>query len=90
MCLALVYVQKKLIAGTGKFVPYAGIRYMHLTTGDYTNSLGMHYDTDNMNLWLLPVGIKYSADIKMAAGLSDRWQKLVMYGIWVTVMVYRP
>ncbi len=59
-----VRAEKSFIAGTGKFVPYAGIRYMHLTTGDYTNSLGMHYDTDNMNLWLLPVGIKYSADIK--------------------------
>lgn len=56
--------EKSFKAGAGKFVPYTGIRYMHLSTGDYTNSLGMHYDTDDMDLWLLPVGIKYSAEIK--------------------------
>lgn len=59
-----VRAEKSFKAGAGKLVPYTGIRYMHLSTGDYTNNLGMHYDTDDMNLWLLPVGIKYSADIK--------------------------
>lgn len=59
-----VRAEKSVKAGAGKFVPYAGIRYMHLSTGNYTNSLGMSYDADDMNLWLLPVGVKYSADIK--------------------------
>lgn len=59
-----IRAEKSLRAGIGKFVPYTGIRYMHLSTGDYTNSLGMHYNTDDINLWLLPVGIKYSADVK--------------------------
>ena len=51
-------------AGAGKFVPYAGIRYMHLGAGDYSNSLGMEYNADDLNLWLLPVGVTYSAEVQ--------------------------
>ena len=51
-------------AGAGKFVPYAGIRYMHLGAGNYDNSLGMNYDADDQNLWLLPVGVTYSAEVQ--------------------------
>lgn len=51
-------------AGAGKFVPYAGIRYMHLGAGDYRNSLGMEYNADDQNLWLLPVGVTYSAEVQ--------------------------
>lgn len=51
-------------AGAGKFVPYAGIRYMHLGAGNYDNSLGMSYDVDDQNLWLLPVGVTYSAEVR--------------------------
>lgn len=50
--------------GAGKFVPYAGIRYMHLGAGNYDNSLGMSYDVDDQNLWLLPVGVTYSAEVR--------------------------
>lgn len=51
-------------AGAGKFVPYAGIRYMHLGAGDYSNSLGMEYNADDQNLWVLPVGVTYSAEVQ--------------------------
>ena len=66
-----VRAEKTLKVGVGKFVPYAGIRYMHLGTGNYNNSIGMSYDGDDMNLWLLPVGVKYSADVK-AGGWTIR------------------
>lgn len=66
-----VRAEKTLKAGVGKLVPYAGIRYMHLGTGNYNNSIGMSYDGDDMNLWLLPVGVKYSADVK-AGGWTIR------------------
>ena len=66
-----VRAEKSLKAGVGKFIPYAGIRYMHLGTGNYNNSIGMSYDGDDMNLWLLPVGVKYSADVK-AGGWTIR------------------
>ena len=61
-----VRAEKSFAAGAGKFVPYAGVRYMHLGTGNYINSIGMAYDGDDLNLWLLPVGVKYSANV--AAG----------------------
>lgn len=67
-----VRAEKILKAGVGKFVPYAGIRYMHLGTGNYNNSIGMSYDGDDMNLWLLPVGVKYSADVIKAGGWTIR------------------
>lgn len=51
-------------AGAGKFVPYAGIRYMYLGAGNYSNSLGMEYNADDQNLWLLPVGVTYSAEVQ--------------------------
>ena len=66
-----VRAEKSVKAGVGKFVPYAGIRYMHLGAGNYTNSIGMAYDGDDMNLWLLPVGVKYSSDVK-AGGWTIR------------------
>ncbi len=59
-----VRAEKAFQAGKGKLAPYAGLRYMHLGTGNYTNSIGVKYDGDDMNLWLLPVGVKYSADIE--------------------------
>lgn len=59
-----VRAEKSIKAGAGKFVPYAGVRYMRLSTGNYTNSIGMNYDADDLNLWLLPVGVKYSTDVK--------------------------
>lgn len=56
--------EKSFQVGKGKWVPYAGLRYMHLAAGDYTNSIGMHYDGDDMNLWMLPLGVTYSTEVK--------------------------
>lgn len=57
-----VKAEQKVEAGIGQFVPYAGLRYMHIGTGNYTNSIGMNYDVDEQNLWLLPVGVTYSCE----------------------------
>ena len=67
-----VRVEKEAKAGIGKLVPYAGLRYMHLGTGNYTNSIGLAYDADDAELFLLPVGLKYSADIKNTNGWTMR------------------
>ena len=56
--------EKSFQVGNGKWVPYAGFRYMHLSAGAYTNSIGMHYDGDDMNLWMLPIGVTYSTEVK--------------------------
>ena len=57
-----VRAEQKIEAGIGQFVPYAGLRYMHLGAGNYANSIGMNYDVDEQNLWLLPVGVTYSCE----------------------------
>lgn len=57
-----VRAEKAVKTGAGKLVVYAGMRYARLGSGDYTNSIGMHYDADDANLFLLPVGLKYSAE----------------------------
>lgn len=62
-----VRVEKAIETDGGKFVPYAGVRYMHVGTGNYTNSIGMSYDADDANLLLLPVGLKYSAEAKVGS-----------------------
>lgn len=61
-----VKAERSFKAGNGKIVPYAGLRYMHLGTGNYANSISMNYDVDDANLFLLPVGVKYSTTHKTA------------------------
>lgn len=61
-----VKAERSFKAGNGKIVPYAGLRYMHLGTGNYANSIDMNYDVDDANLFLLPVGVKYSTTHKTA------------------------
>lgn len=59
-----VKAEQEFKTGAGRVVPYAGLRYMHLGAGSYTNSLGLHYDADDQNLLLLPVGVAYSCELK--------------------------
>lgn len=50
--------------GSGTLTPYAGVRYLRLTTDSYTSSLGLSYDSENQNLFLLPVGADYTLNLK--------------------------
>ncbi len=66
--------------GEGILTPYAGLRYLCLTTDSYTSSAGLSYDKENQNLFLLPIGVDYSLhlnrgswDVKPYAGLSYIW-----------------
>lgn len=60
-----IRAEKLFKAGeNGKIVPYAGLRYMHLGTGSYTNNIGMNYDASDQNLLLIPVGVKFSTEIE--------------------------
>lgn len=47
--------------GEGILTPYAGLRYLRLTTDSYTSSAGLSYDKENQNLFLLPIGVDYSS-----------------------------
>lgn len=67
-----VRVEKSTKAGIGKLVPYAGLRYMHLGSGNYSNSIGLTYDADDAELFLLPVGLKYSSEVRNTNGWTVR------------------
>ena len=60
-----VRAEHDFAAGDGTLTPYAGVRYAHLDYGNYTDSLGIHHDSDNANLWLIPVGLRYTQDFSM-------------------------
>lgn len=66
--------------GSGTLTPYVGARYLRLTTDQYTSSLGLPYDKETQNLFLLPVGADYSLNlnrgswnIKPYAGIGYIW-----------------
>lgn len=50
--------------GNGTLTPSVGLRYLRLTTDGYTSSVGLSYDKENQNLFLLPVGVDYSLPLK--------------------------
>lgn len=75
-----VKAMKDYDLGEGILTPYAGLRYLRLTTDSYTSSAGLFYDKENQNLFLLPIGVDYSLhlnrgswDVKPYAGLSYIW-----------------
>lgn len=47
----------------GTLTPYAGVRYLRLSTDDFTSSLGLHYEGDDQDLVIIPVGVNYTAAI---------------------------
>lgn len=59
-----VKAETAIKAGAGQFVPYVGARVTRLGIGDYKDSIGIKHDSDVENLFNIPVGIKYSANIQ--------------------------
>lgn len=57
-----IKAEQQFATDYGTLIPYAGIRYMHLAQGAYTNSAGVQYDQDNQNLFLIPVGVKLTGE----------------------------
>ena len=40
------------------FVPYAGLRYMNVNNGEYTDSIGFRHHMKKQNIFMVPVGYK--------------------------------
>lgn len=88
--------------GSGTLTPYVGARYLRLTTDQYTSSLGLSYDKETQNLFLLPVGADYSLNlnrgswnIKPYAGIGYIWtvgdrnaDQTVSYGMAADTFAY--
>lgn len=47
----------------GTLTPYVGLRYLRLSTDDFTASNGLHYEGDDQDLVIVPVGVNYTASI---------------------------
>ena len=59
-----VRAERGIGLGMGTLTPFAGLRYAHLGTDAYTDSIGVRHDSDDANVWMFPLGLRYSADIK--------------------------
>lgn len=59
-----IRAEKKIALGASSLTPYAGLRYYRIHTGDFTDSLGMKHETENANLWNLPVGVEFRHEVK--------------------------
>lgn len=59
-----IRAEKEIALGAASLTPYAGLRYYRIHTGDFTDSLGMKHETENANLWNLPVGVEFRHEVK--------------------------
>ena len=59
-----IRAEKEIALGASSLTPYAGLRYYRIHTGDLTDSLGMKHETENANLWNLPVGVEFRHEVK--------------------------
>lgn len=59
-----IRAEKEIAIGASSLTPYAGLRYYRIHTGDFTDSLGMKHETENANLWNLPIGVEFRHEVK--------------------------
>ena len=59
-----IRAEKEIALGASSLTPYAGLRYYRIHTGDFTDGLGMKHETENANLWNLPVGVEFRHEVK--------------------------
>lgn len=59
-----IRAEKEIALGASSLTPYAGLRYYRIHTGHFTDSLGMKHETENANLWNLPVGVEFRHEVK--------------------------
>lgn len=59
-----IRAEKEIALGASSLTPYAGLRYYRIHTGDFTDSLGMKHETENANLWNLPVSVEFRHEVK--------------------------
>ena len=59
-----IKAEQEFTTAHGSFIPTAGVRYMHLSQGDYKTSAGFSYEQDDQNLFLIPMGVKFTTERK--------------------------
>ena len=56
--------EKEIALGASSLTSYAGLRFYRVHTGDFTDSLGMKHETENANIWNLPIGVIYRHEVQ--------------------------
>ncbi|WP_164726581.1 autotransporter domain-containing protein [Veillonella ratti] len=60
-----VRAEKRIARGeSATLVPYVGARFLRIQTDDYANNFGFNYDQSDKNMFLVPLGVKYSANFQ--------------------------
>lgn len=54
-----IRAEKAIETAAGTWAPYIGLDYFHVSTDNYTDSLGFTHDLDSANIWNIPVGVQY-------------------------------
>ena len=65
-----VTVEKSFTDGKNgaQFIPYAGVRYMNISTDDFTTKMGYHNSMDDQNVFMIPVGVKFRQENTYKSG----------------------
>lgn len=50
--------------GISTLTPYAGLRYYRVHLGDFTDTLDIRHETENANIWNLPIGVEFRNETK--------------------------
>ena len=57
--MAGIRFDSKYQIGHSTWSPFAGLRYMHLESDNFTDSLGFRHESENIDTWKLPIGVAY-------------------------------
>ncbi|MDY5104636.1 MAG: autotransporter domain-containing protein [Megasphaera elsdenii] len=57
--MAGIRFDSKYQIGHSTWSPFAGLRYMHLESDDFMDSLGFRHESENIDTWKLPIGLAY-------------------------------
>ncbi|MBQ0067213.1 MAG: autotransporter outer membrane beta-barrel domain-containing protein, partial [Phascolarctobacterium sp.] len=58
-----IRIEKMCAAGSSTITPFIGVRYMNVQTQSYDNSMGIRHKIDDEDLFTIPVGLKWCADL---------------------------
>ena len=50
--------------GNSTLTPYVGLRYYRVHLGDFTDTLGVRHETENADIWNLPIGVEFRNETK--------------------------
>lgn len=59
-----IRAEKPISLGASTLTPYAGLRYYRVHLGDFKDTLGIRHETENADIWNLPIGVEFRNETK--------------------------